>query len=220
MLQRFTKTIGMITFGYKNRFNGPIRALTAIAIGIVMVMSKTNALELAVRIIAVFLLASGVVSLIIGYRNRSNGTMTLMGFNGVVDIILGLMLFMFPGFVSGLLIYLIAFILMCFGLFQIVGLISASRVMSVGVWSFIMPLLVLAAGAFLITRPAFVGEAIGVVAGASLIIYGASELLSSWKMRKAIDEYEIHQTRTSEPSQQDDPASDAKDVEYEKVDKQ
>ena len=211
MLQRFTKTIGMITFGYKNRFNGPIRALTAIAIGIVMVMSKTNALELAVRIIAVFLLASGVVSLIIGYRNRSNGTMTLMGFNGVVDIILGLMLFMFPGFVSGLLIYLIAFILMCFGLFQIVGLISASRVMSVGV---------LAAGAFLITRPAFVGEAIGVVAGASLIIYGASELLSSWKMRKAIDEYEIHQTRTSEPSQQDDPASDAKDVEYEKVDEQ
>ncbi len=210
----------MITFGYKNRFNGPLRALTAIAIGVVMVISKTNALELAVRIIAAFLLASGIVSLIVGYRNRSNGTMSLMGFNGVVDIILGLVLFMFPGFVAGLLIYLIAFVLICFGLFQIIGLLSANRVMSVGLWSFVMPFLVLAAGVFLMTKPAFVGEAIGMVAGASLIVYGASELLSSWKMRKAIDEYEIHQTRTSEPSQPENPLQDVRDVEYEKIDEQ
>ena len=210
----------MITFGYKNKFNGPIRALTAIAIGIVMVMSRTNALELAVRIIAAFLFASGVVSLIVGYRHRSNGTMGLMGFNGVVDIILGLMLFMFPGFVSGLLIYVIAFILICFGLFQIVGLISANRVMRIGMWSFVMPLLVLAAGVFLITKPAFVGEAIGVVAGASLIVYGASELLSSWKMRRAMNEYEIRQTGVSTSVRQEEVAPDVKDVEYEKVDEQ
>ena len=55
-----------MTFGYKNKFNGPIRALTAIAIGVVMVMSKANALELVVKIIAVFLLASGLVSLFVG----------------------------------------------------------------------------------------------------------------------------------------------------------
>lgn len=210
----------MITFGYKNKFNGPLRALTALAIGIVMVISKTNALELVVRIIAAFLFASGVVSLIVGYRNRTNGTMGLMGFNGTVDIILGLVLFMFPGFVAGLLIYLIAFVLICFGIFQIVGLISANRVMSVGLWSFVMPLLVLAAGIFLMTKPAFVGEAIGVVAGAALIVYGASELLSSWKMRKAIDEYEIHQTRQQEPAQPENDLADVKDVEYEKVDEQ
>ena len=199
----------MITFGYKNRFNGPLRALTAIAIGIVMVMSKTNALELVVRIIAAFLLASGIVSLFVGYRNRNNGAMSLMGFNAAVDIILGIMLFIFPGFVAGLLIYLIAFVLIGFGLFQVIGLLSANRVMKVGLWSFIMPVLVLAAGIFLMARPAFVGEAIGVVAGAALIVYGVSELLSSWKMRKAIDEYEIHQDMTA-----------VKDVEYEKVEEQ
>ena len=57
----------MITFGYRNKLNGPLRAVVAIAIGIVMVASKTNALELAVRIIAAFLVASGVVSFIYGY---------------------------------------------------------------------------------------------------------------------------------------------------------
>lgn len=211
----------MIAFGYKNKFNGPLRALTAIAIGVVMVISRTNALELAVQIIAAFLFASGIVSLIVGYRQRKNGTMGLMGFNGVVDIILGLLLFFFPGFVAGLLIYLIAFVLICFGSFQLLGLGSASRVVKLGLWSYVLPFLVLAAGIFLMTKPSFLGEAIGVVAGAALIVYGVSELFSSWKMRKAIDEYEIRQTNTQGQAVQDDTTvTVVKDVDYEKVEEQ
>ena len=53
-----------------------------------------------------------------------------------------------------------------------------------------MPVLVLGCGLFLVGKPAFVGEAIGVIAGASLIVYGASELLSSWRMKSVIDKYE------------------------------
>lgn len=211
----------MITFGYKNKFTGPLRALTAIAIGVVMVISRTNALELAVQIIAAFLFASGIVSLIVGYRQRKNGTMGLMGFNGVVDIVLGLLLFLFPGFVAGLLIYLIAFVLICFGFFQLLGLGSASRVVKLGLWSYVLPFLVLAAGIFLMTKPAFLGEAIGVVAGVALIVYGVSELFSSWKMRKAIDEYEIRQTGAQSTSIQDDTTvTVVKDVDYEKVEEQ
>ena len=57
----------MITFGYKNRLNGPLRAAVAIAVGVVMVVSKANALELAVRRIAALLVASGLVSFFYGY---------------------------------------------------------------------------------------------------------------------------------------------------------
>lgn len=195
----------MITFGYKNRFNGPIRALTALAIGVVMVMSRTNALELVVRIIAAFLFASGIVSVIVGYRNRAKGTMGLMSFNAVVDIVLGAILFLYPGIAAGFLIYLIAFVLIGFSVFQIISLISASSILGLGFLSFILPGIVLAAGLFLLAKPGFVGEAIGVVAGVALIIYGLSELLSSWRMKKVID-------------QQDAPVSDVKEVDYEKVD--
>ena len=177
----------MITFGYRNKLTGPIRALTAIAIGVVMVVSRTNALELAVRIIAAFILASGIVSLVVGYRNKVNGTMGLMGFNGAVDILLGFLLFLFPGFVAGLLIYIIAFILIGFGIFQLLALFSARSVMNLSLGSYVLPFVVLVAGLFLVSKPAFLGEAIGVVAGAALILYGVSELYSSWKMRKAID---------------------------------
>ena len=181
----------MITFGYKGKFKGLVRALTAIAIGAVMVWSKANALNIAVQIIAAFLVASGVVSLIVGYRNRQDGTFALMGVNTIVDILLGILLFSFPGFFAGLLVYLIAFALIVFGFFQLLALGSAVSVMSMGLFAFVLPVIVLLSGVILIMRPAFLGETIGIVAGVALIVYGISELISSWKMKKAIDEYEI-----------------------------
>jgi uncharacterized membrane protein HdeD (DUF308 family) len=183
----------MITFGYKNKYSGLIRALLALAVGVVMVVSKTNALELAVRIIAVFLIATGIVTFFVGRKAQQAGEGNLMGVNGLVDVILGTLLFIFPGFVANIMIYLIGFALLVFGLFQIVALVSAVRVAQVNLWSFVMPVLVVAAGGFLVARPSFVGETIGIIAGVSLIIYGVSELFSSWKMRKIIDKYDSNQ---------------------------
>lgn len=209
----------MITFGYNNRFSGIIRAVAALAIGVVMVVSRTDAMVLAVRIMAAFLLASGIVSLVLGYRDRQNSRMPLMGVNGTVDILIAVLIFMFPQFVAGLIVYLIGFALLGFGIFQLVALVSANRVMKVGFMAFLMPVLVLLAGAFLLARPTFIGTAVGTVAGAALIIYGVSELLSSWKMRKAMDEYEIRQG-PKEEQQQESQTPDVKDVDYEKVDEQ
>ena len=209
----------MITFGYNNRFSGIIRAVAALAIGVVMVVSRTDAMVLAVRIMAAFLLASGIVSLVLGYRDRQNSRMPLMGVNGTVDILIAVLIFMFPQFVAGLIVYLIGFALLGFGIFQLVALVSANRVMKVGFMAFLMPVLVLLAGAFLLARPTFIGTAVDTVAGAALIIYGVSELLSSWKMRKAMDEYEIRQGPKEEPRQESQ-APDVKDVDYEKVDEQ
>ena len=214
----------MFTFGYKSRFTGPLRALTALAIGVVMVVSKANALNLAVRIIAAFLMASGIVSLAVGYKNRQNGTFSLMAFNTVVDIFLAMILFMFPGFFANLLVFLIAFALLGFGAFQLISLASANRIFKVGLTAFLLPVVVLLFGFFLLVNPSFIGSAVGVVAGVALIIYGVSELLSSWKMRQAIDEYEIKypsqkETKEDEPKVSG-PLHDVKDVDYEKVDEQ
>lgn len=210
----------MITFGYKGRFSGFLRAVAAIAIGVVMVVSKTDAMVLAVRIIAAFLLASGIVSLIVGYKYRENNQMPLMSVNGFVDIFIALLLFLFPGFVAGLIVYLIGFALLGFGIFQLIALVSANRVMRVGFIGFVMPVLVLLAGALLLARPTFIGTAVGSVAGIALIVYGASELLSSWKMKKAMDEYEIKYPKSQSEERSEKPIDSIKDVDYEKVDEQ
>ena len=90
----------MITFGYKSKFTGPFKALAALIIGILMVADPGNAFALVVKLIAVFLLASGVVSLLVGLKDKENGALPLMMFNAAVNISIGLVLFIFPGFVA------------------------------------------------------------------------------------------------------------------------
>ena len=210
----------MFTFGYKSKVNGPMRALIALVIGIMMVVSPANALTTVVKIIAAFMLASGVVSLVVGLKDKEKGSLPLMSFNALVDLILGLLMFIFPGVIAKFMIYLIGFVLLAFGIVQILALISARRAVGMGFGAFILPIIVTLIGAFILFNP-FAESVMTMIAGAALIVYGASELLSSWKMKKAIDEYEIHQApKTEQPSQPENPLADVKDVEYEKVDEQ
>ena len=204
-----------MTFGYKNTSNSLIRALVALAIGVVMVVSRTNAIELAIRVVAAFLVATGVVSFVIGRRRQNEGDASLMSVNAGVDILLGILLFLFPGFVAKLMVYIVGFALLGFGIFQIIALVSTIKVMKIGLGSFIMPVVVVIAGGFLVANPSFIGDAIGIVAGAALILYGISELLAMWKMKKAIKEYEIHSA--PQKKEADETPSEIKDVEYEKV---
>ena len=210
----------IFTFGYGNRISVPRRALIALAIGIMMVLRPDNALTTVVKVIAAFILASGIVSLIVGLKEKKNGSLPLMSFNAVVDVIIGLVLFSFPGFVAKFIIYLIGVVLLGFGIMQIIALVSAKRVTGFGMGAFILPIIVTLIGGFLLFNP-FAESVMVMIAGAAIIVYGASELFSSWKMKKAIDEYEIHQAPVQDqPVQQENPLADIKDVEYEKVDEQ
>lgn len=208
----------MFTFGYTNRFTGPFRALIALATGVVMIVYKEQAMDLVVKIIAAFLLASGFVSLAVGLRKKNDSSSKLMTFNAVVDVLIAALLFLFSGAVADLIIYLIGFVVLGFGIFQLIALISANRVSKVGIFALVMPVLVIGAGAFLLFNPEFIKSSVSLVAGIALLIYGASELLSSWKMKKAMDEYEI--TRMPQDKPAEEPVAEVKDVDYEKVDEQ
>lgn len=208
----------MFTFGYTNRFTGPFRALIALATGVVMIVYKEQAMDLVVKIIAAFLLASGFVSLAVGLRKKNDSSSKLMTFNAVVDVLIAALLFLFSGAVANLIIYLIGFVVLGFGIFQLIALISVNRVSKVGIFALVMPVLVIGAGAFLLFNPEFIKSSVSLVAGIALLIYGASELLSSWKMKKAIDEYEI--TRMPQDKPAEEPVAEVKDVDYEKVDEQ
>lgn len=210
----------MFTFGYKSRVNGPLRALIALVIGVLMVISPEKALTTVVKVIAAFLLASGLVSLFVGLRDKEKGALPLMSFNALVDVLLGLVLFLFPGFIAKFMIYLIGFVLLAFGVVQIAALFGARRIIGLGLGAFFLPTVVTLVGGFILFNP-FAESVMVMIAGAALIVYGASEFLSSWRVKKAIDEYEIHQAPVSEqPAANESGLDDVKDVDYEKVDEQ
>lgn len=181
----------MITFGYKSRLTGPLKALAALIVGIVMVVNPDTAFASVVKLIAVFLLASGLVSLFVGLKDKDNSALPLMMFNAAVNISIGLLLFIFPGFVASFIIYLIGFALLVFGIMQLVTLFSARGVVVIGAFAYVLPVLVTLLGAFMLFNP-FAESVMSTMAGVALIVYGASELLSSWKMKQAVDEYETH----------------------------
>ena len=209
----------MFTFGYKSKLNGPLRALIALAVGIMMVVNPGEALTTVVKVIAAFLLASGLVSLFVGLRNRKDGSLPLMSFNALVDVALGLVLFIFPGFIARFIIYLIGFMLLAFGVIQILAMMSVKRVTGIGFGAFVIPAVVTLVGGFILFNP-FAESVMVMIAGGALVVYGASELFSSWKMKKAIDEYEIRQAPKEETPVQENPMAEVKDVDYEKVDEQ
>lgn len=210
----------MIAFGYKSRLTGPLKALAALIIGIMMVVNPDNAFASVVKLIAVFLLASGLVSLYVGLKDKENSALPLMMFNAAVNICIGLLLFIFPGFVAKFIIYLIGFALFAFGIMQLVALFSARRMVAMGAFAYVLPALVTMSGAFMLFNP-FAESVMSTMAGVALMIYGASELLSSWKMKKAVDEYEIHMTQETKQAAPDDMSGvEIKDVDYEKVDEQ
>ena len=212
----------MITFGYNNKFSGILRALAAIAIGLVMVCS-TDATTNVVKIIAAFLFAAGIVSFAYGFANRRNGALSLMLVNSAVDIVIGLLLFLFPGFVAGAIVTIIGVIILVFGIFQILALAGTMSLLGSGLFALILSGFAIAGGILLIFNP-FSERVMSVLAGICLIWYGISDLISMRRVTKAKAEYEIHFSEKAggDEARADIPAGleDVKDAEYHKVDEQ
>jgi uncharacterized membrane protein HdeD (DUF308 family) len=211
----------MITFGYKNKFSGFARAALALILGAVMFFTG-NSVTIIVQIIAAFILASGVVSLIIGLKKENQNQKSLVVVNTGFNILIAVLMFIFAESLGGLIVAIVGIILVLFGLFQLIVLFSASRVAAIGKVAFVMPLVVLACGALLLFKPGFIENALGYIVGASLIIYGISELVSTWKMQQTISGAGAQNgtSAKSAPTASEKLAEAFKDVEYEKVDEQ
>lgn len=207
----------MITFGYNSRFSSPLRALVFVVLGILMIVAKADAMELVVKIFAAFILAAGIVSIFVGFRQKKEGTMPLSFFNALTNVVIAALLFMFSGFVAKFVSYLLGFVLFGFGMFQLSVLMSMRKNVQVSIAAYILPVLVTLAGVVIFFYPEFFGQSLGLIAGIALIVYGASDLMSAFKMKNAKDEV----TQTPEnPAETPSEPIEAKEVEYEKVDEQ
>ena len=212
----------MITFGYNNKFSSILRSLAAIAIGLVMVCA-TDATTTVVQIIAAFLFAAGIVSFAYGFANRKSGTFGLMTVNAVVDIVIGLILFLWPGFVAGVIVTIIGIVILAFGVIQILALAGTMSLLGSGGLNILLAFLAVAGGIVLIFNP-FSERVMSILAGVFLIYYGITDLISMRRVSKAKKEYEIHFTETRvDPDStidSDDDFDGIKDVDYHKIDEQ
>ena len=208
----------MISFGYKTKFSSILRALSAIAIGLVMLL-HTDASVVVVKIIAALLVVAGIVSFIHGYSKRKEGALPLMSVNGGVDILLGLVLFFWPGAVAGFIVAAIGLVLIIFGVMQFIVMSGTISLLGAGLVPLLLAGLAVIGGITLLANP-WEHTVMSRVAGILLIYYGVTELLSTHRMVKAREAYDI---KFAEKKEAPAPESDTnlagvKDIEYEKVD--
>ncbi len=194
----------MFTFGYKTKINSMLRALAAIGIGLVMILGN-NAPLTVVRVIASFLFAAGLVSLVYGVVHRKGEVLSLMITNAVVDMLLGTMLFLFPEQVAHFIVYVIGFLLILFGALQLIVLAGVMNLVGARFTSLIFSICAILGGAFLIFNP-FSMKIMSIVAGCLLLMYGLSELFSTWQVGRAKKAYEIKFA----PKPQDPASADGK----------
>lgn len=214
----------MITFAFRNRFSGLVRAILAILAGIALIVWPDKSLDIIVKVIAVAVVASGIFSLILGIIARRAGGLAVPVLNTIVTILVGVLLFGFSGEVTDIILYLVGFIAVLFGLFQGISLMSARSFLRLSFLSFLLPVLCFFGGILMLVEPDFVKNAAVIVTGSIFLVYGISELVVSWQMNKAMKEYEI---RFSGDGQNDGGSpgksiryEDVKDAEFEKVEEE
>ena len=215
----------MFFIGYKTKFDSITRAIAAIGIGLVMVFGN-NAPTKVVKIIAILLMAAGVASLVYGLikSKEQRGMYQVLIINAILDVVLGLLLFFNPQWVAGFIVAIIGIALILFGALQLLVLAGAMSLIGTGFSSLILSICAIVGGAFLLFNP-FTINVMTIIAGCFLVLYGVSELISTWRVFKARKEYEIRRAPTPASTEGPVPGKidssgigDAPEVEFERID--
>jgi len=175
------------------------RAISALAIGILLIKYPDNTVTWITIAIGCLFLLSGVISLVVYYlalRNVSEYKITDAEGNvvagekptfpivGVGSVILGLLLALTPNvFVKGLM-YVIGAILVLGAINQFMNLLNARRYGSVGFGYWIFPCLILLTGLYVIIKPMDPPAMAMLILGWCTLVYGVTELINALKIHQ------------------------------------
>ena len=187
----------MITFGYKKKFESVIRAIIAIALGVVLCLFTEGALTIIIRIIGIAILFAGLISLapvLSGNKNekqsKNNRLAHLIGWTTCgIAAVMGLLVVLKPEWFKNIFVIIVAITVILYCTIQLVALISAMNLTGFKPVPLVMTAVPLI-GAIVVMFFA-PGKTICIITGILLIVYGVSEVLALFRIRKAEEEYII-----------------------------
>ena len=174
-------------FYVTNRTSSVARGVLTLALGVCLLIWPGFTSGLIVKLIAGFLLAIGVVTLVSAMMAASktkSAIPVLVALNVAVYLIFGLLVFLFPGFFLSLIAFLFGGVLLIAGLSQIIGLYQSSKYAPVGGGMYIVPVAITICGIALFFSPRASTEMLTMIFGGAVALYGISELAAVWKLRK------------------------------------
>lgn len=197
-------------YAFYNRSYGYARSLITFIIGLSMVIWPTQVKQYIVLTLGVIILLIGVVSVIIantGKNKESKGS--LLSLNGLVDIVFGLVLIIFPRFFASLIMFLFGILLLFLGGGEFFGLVRSRKEVKFSWTFFISPLITTACGIVMFFQPDESANWLFIFFGAALLLYSVTQLISTITIRSAFSHLE--KMEKSEPSPKNQPTPDDAD---------
>ena len=176
-------------FGYfvTNRTSSVVRGILTLLFGGCLLIWPGFTAGLIVKLIAGVLVAIGMVTLLSAVKAASqtkSAIPVLVALNVGVYLIFGLLVFLFPTFFLSLIAFLFGGVLLVAGLSQVIGLYQGSKFAPVGGGMYIIPVAITICGIALFFSPRASTEMLTMIFGAAVALYGISELVAAWKLRK------------------------------------
>lgn len=183
-----------------------LRSIGAIIIGVLLIKYSNNAVLWLTILIGVIFLLSGLMSCItyLTGRNRKgiDGIQILDATGrditparpsfpiiGLGSLLLGGLLTFAPSLFINFLVYGLALILILGALNQFFNLSSASRIVKIGLFWWIVPALILLTGLIALVKPSIIATAPLYIIGWCMIIYGVVEMINNIKISRCRRDY-------------------------------
>jgi len=162
------------------------------------------------------LIVIGVVSVALSLFDKVAND-TIVTISGILDIIFGLLLIIFPGFFASLLSYFLGAVMVIFGVSQIVNLFIARKTIDVQWLWFVLPFIIAVLGVVVLCNTFKTQETLFAVFGVALIAYAVTEIVATVLIRRAAKDAQAISDQSVAADILREAASDVEEVEAEEV---
>lgn len=162
-----------------------VRSLCVLLIGFLFLALGDSALSMLVVAVGALLMIPGVFSLISYLRHLEQRPMFPLAALG--SFVLGLWMVMSPAFFVSFFMYVVGGVLVALGVYQLAGLSVTSRVLSVAWPLYVMPVIVLLVGLFVIFNPFEAAALPFILIGIGCVLSSVNDIIAAmrtFKVRK------------------------------------
>ncbi len=175
----------MFQRAYANPFRLLIWGIVTILFGLAAIAVPGLSLEVVIRFLGVLLLVDGFINLLIGLINKQKGQSTyIIVPRGTSNLIIGLVLVLFPAFIVSIFVFVIGIILLFAGITQLASQIGGKNLPGISWVIAISSVIAIVAGVIMLFNPFESAKTILVVFGAVIALYGIGEVVRSFRVRK------------------------------------
>jgi len=175
----------MFSFKAANPNKSVFRGVISMLLGITIILLPGFAQKYIVQIIGGILIVNGLINFLVRtFRRETTQSAFEIVPKGVMSILFGVILLIFPAFIMKTFIVIIGFILIIAGGSQLSSQLLGRRVVGFSWIFFVIGLIAFLSGFLMLTKPFESAETLMVFFGAIVTLYGVGEILWSFKLRK------------------------------------